>query len=89
MLCHENCAPPPPLPVEEDIESKFSGMDESIGYAEKNWEELWKTEMEALESHLFLSEHQSDGAQAAPLVDTYVTIYDDQGNLLWNDMYIK
>ena len=39
--------------------------------------------------HLFLSEHQSDGSQAAPLVDTYVIIYDDQGNLLWNDMYIK
>ena len=37
--------------------------------------------------HLFLSEHQSDGAQAAPLVDTYVIIYDDQGNLLWNDSY--
>ena len=58
VLCHENCAPPPPLPVEEDIESKFSGIDESIGYAEKNWEELWKTEMEALQSHLFLSEHE-------------------------------
>lgn len=37
--------------------------------------------------HLFLSEHQSDGSQAAPLVDTYVTIYDAQGNLLWNDTY--
>ncbi|MBQ9932787.1 MAG: hypothetical protein IJO69_03010 [Ruminiclostridium sp.] len=37
--------------------------------------------------HLFLSEHQSDGAQAAPLVDTYIRIYDDQGNLLWDDTY--
>ncbi len=37
--------------------------------------------------HLFLSEHQSDGAQAAPLVDSYVIIYDSQGNLLWDDTY--
>ena len=43
--------------------------------------------------HLFLSEHQNDGgetsstAQAAPLVGTYVTIYDHQGNLLWDDSY--
>lgn len=37
--------------------------------------------------HLFLSEHQSDGSQAAPLVDTYITIYDSQGNLLWNGTY--
>ena len=37
--------------------------------------------------HLFLSEHQSDGAQAAPLVDSYIVIYDSQGNLLWDDTY--
>lgn len=55
VLCHEHCAPPPPLPVEEDMELKFKEMDETIVLAEKNWEMLWKSEMIALEEHLFLS----------------------------------
>ena len=55
VLCHEHCVPPPPLPVEEDMELKFREMDETIVLAEKNWEMLWKSEMIALEEHLFLS----------------------------------
>ena len=30
-----------------------------------------------------------DFSTDASLVDTYVIIYDTQGNLLWNDTYIK
>jgi MoxR-like ATPase len=55
LLCHEHCAPPPPVPAEEDMEIKFQRMDEVIGRAESSWGSLWKAEMETLESHLFLS----------------------------------
>ena len=58
VLCHENAAPPVPLPTEADIETKFSSMGETIGYAEKNWEALWSTEMGVLEDHLFLNEYE-------------------------------
>ena len=58
VLCHENAAPPVPLPTEADIETKFSSMGETIGYAEKNWETLWSTEMGVLEDHLFLNEYE-------------------------------
>ena len=58
VLCHENAAPPVPLPTEADIETKFSSMGETIGYAEKNWEALWSTEMAVLEDHLFLNEYE-------------------------------
>ena len=58
VLCHENAAPPIPLPTEADIETKFSSMGETIGYAEKNWEALWSTEMGVLEDHLFLNEYE-------------------------------
>ena len=58
VLCHENCAPPPVMTVEEDIESKFKHLDETIGYAEKNWEHLWKSETTTLDTHLFLSENE-------------------------------
>ena len=58
VLCHENCAPPPVMAVEEDIESKFKHLDETIGYAEKNWEHLWKSETTTLDTHLFLSENE-------------------------------
>ena len=58
VLCHENAAPPVPLPTETDIETKFSSMGETIGYAEKNWETLWSTEMSVLEDHLFLNEYE-------------------------------
>ena len=58
VLCHENAAPPVPLPTETDIETKFSSMGETIGYAEKNWETLWSTEMGVLEDHLFLNEYE-------------------------------
>ena len=58
VLCHENCTLPPPMEMEEDIESKFKYMDETIGYAEKNWESLWKTEMTALDTHLFLNANE-------------------------------
>ena len=58
VLCHENAAPPVPLPTEKDIETKFSSMGETIGYAEKNWEALWSTEMGVLENHLFLNEYE-------------------------------
>ena len=58
VLCHENAAPPIPLPTEADIETKFSSMGETIGYAEKNWEALWSTEMSVLEDHLFLNEYE-------------------------------
>ena len=58
VLCHENAAPPVPLPTEADIETKFSSMGETIGYAEKNWEALWSTEMSVLEDHLFLNEYE-------------------------------
>ena len=55
LLCHERCAPPPPMPAEEDMEIKFQRMEEVIGRAESSWGSLWKAEMETLESHLFLS----------------------------------
>jgi MoxR-like ATPase len=55
LLCHERCAPPPPMPAEEDMEIKFQRMDEVIGRAESSWGSLWKAEIETLESHLFLS----------------------------------
>ena len=58
VLCHENCAPPPVMAVEEDIESKFKHLDDTIGYAEKNWEHLWKSETTTLDNHLFLSENE-------------------------------
>ena len=58
VLCHENCAPPPVMAVEEDIESKFKHLDETIGYAEKNWEHLWESETTTLDTHLFLSENE-------------------------------
>ena len=58
VLCHENAAPPVPLPTDADIETKFSSMGETIGYAEKNWEALWSTEMGVLEDHLFLNEYE-------------------------------
>ena len=58
VLCHENAAPPVPLPTEADMETKFSSMGETIGYAEKNWETLWSTEMGVLEDHLFLNEYE-------------------------------
>ena len=58
VLCHENCAPPPVMAVEEDIESKFKHLDDTIGYAEKNWEHLWKSETTTLDTHLFLSENE-------------------------------
>ena len=58
VLCHENAAPPVPLPTEADIETKFSSTGETIGYAEKNWEALWSTEMGVLEDHLFLNEYE-------------------------------
>ena len=58
VLCHENAAPPVPLPTDADIETKFSSMGETIGYAEKNWETLWSTEMGVLEDHLFLNEYE-------------------------------
>ena len=58
VLCHENAAPPVPLPTEADIETKFSNMGETIGYAEKNWEALWSTEMGVLEDHLFLNDYE-------------------------------
>lgn len=59
VLCHENCAPPPPMPAEEDMEIKFKELDETIGLAEKNWATLWESEMTALEEHLFLSEQEN------------------------------
>ena len=55
LLCHERCAPPPPVPAEEDMEIKFQRMEEVIGRAESSWGSLWTAEMETLESHLFLS----------------------------------
>ena len=58
VLCHENCAPPPPMPAEEDMVLKFKGLDETIGIAEKNWKTLWQNEMTAMEEHLFLSEKE-------------------------------
>ena len=58
VLCHENCAPPPVMAVEEDIESKFTHWEETRGYAEKNGEHLWKSETTTLDTHLFLSENE-------------------------------
>ena len=60
VLCHENCAPPPPMPPEEDMVLKFKGLDETIGIAEKNWKTLWQNEMTAMEEHLFLSERENE-----------------------------
>jgi len=40
-----------------------------------------------LKNQVHQLQNQSDGSQAAPLADTYITIYDAQGNLLWDDTY--
>ena len=55
VLCHENCAPPPPMPAVEDMESQFHVMGEAIGRAEKDWDMLLGEELVALDGHLFLS----------------------------------
>lgn len=56
LLCHEGCAPPPPLPVKTDMETEIAEIGEKITLAESNWETLLGTELAILDTHHFLSE---------------------------------
>lgn len=58
LMCHENCAPPPPDPEPEDLGAKYRHVTEALGRVEKDWNELLNTETEYYEKHLFLSEKQ-------------------------------
>ena len=58
LMCHENCAPPPPDPEPEDLGAKYRHVTESLGRVEKDWNELLNAETEYYEKHLFLSEKQ-------------------------------
>lgn len=54
VLCHENCAPPPPLPTAGDMEAQFGKIGDAIGRAEKDWDMILGQESALLDSHLFL-----------------------------------
>lgn len=58
LLCHENCTPPPPPSVPEDLNEIFKSVEESIARAANDWEALWKEETGHIDAHLFLNEQE-------------------------------
>ncbi|MBO5740520.1 MAG: ATPase, partial [Bacteroidaceae bacterium] len=57
-LCHENCAPAPPLPQPEDLEVTIRTIGERISRAEQDWEDALGAELAILDSHLFLHDKE-------------------------------
>ena len=58
VLCHEGCAPPPPLPVEADMETLFDEMKQKIDRAEAEWDSVLGVELAILNEHLFLNDKE-------------------------------
>ena len=58
VLCHENCAPAPPLPQPENLEVTIRNIGERIARSEKDWEENLGAELDILDAHLFLNQEE-------------------------------
>ena len=58
VLCHEGCAPPPPLPPETDMNALICEMGQKISRAEMEWESVLGAELADLDTHLFLNDKE-------------------------------